>query len=349
MANFFANANTAVDFGNAFDGLGALTSDLGTYDQQSTNGFNAYLNGQLAVVVTGNSFTYSGAEPVDGVVTTLLLKQGGVTVGTVTGLALDYGDFVANLAANGVDTAVEQLLTNADTILGSSLADALSGNGGNDVISGLSGADRLYGDAGEDTLYGGDHDDQLFGGADDDHLFGEAGNDTLYGGTGVNEIDGGTGTDTAWFANSTAPIRVTLNGSPRPSSISASSCTARSRTSRISSAATATTPSPVTISPTISMARTATTRSKAAIGDDTLLGGSGNDFLHGDNGNDELRGGTGDDLLDGGLGADTMAAAAATTPTSSTISATRRRNWPATETTRSCPRPRSRSRRMSKI
>ena len=54
------------------------------------------------------------------------------------------------------------------------------------------------------------------------------------------------------------------------------------------------------------MASTATTLSKAAIGDDDVLGGSGNDYLHGDNGSDELRGGTGDDLLDGGLGADTM-------------------------------------------
>ena len=187
MANFFANAIPAVDFGNAFDGLGALTSDWGIYVEQSSNGFDAYLNGDLAVLVSGNSFTYSDDAPVDGVVTTLSLMQGGVTVGTLTGLALDYSDFVANLAANGVDTAVKHLLTNADTIIGSSLADVLFGNGGNDIISGLSGADRLYGEAGEDTLYGGNHDDQLFGGADDDHLFGEAGNDTLYGGSGVQQ------------------------------------------------------------------------------------------------------------------------------------------------------------------
>jgi Ca2+-binding RTX toxin-like protein len=306
MANFFANATPAVDFGNAFDGLGALTSDFVAYDQQSINGFGAYLNGQLAVVVTGNSFTYNGAEPIDGVVTTLLLKQGGLTVGTVTGLALDYGDFVANLAANGVDTAVKHLLTNADTILGSSFADALSGNGGNDVISGLSGADRLYGDAGEDTLYGGLHDDQLFGGADDDHLFGEEGNDSLYGGGGVNEFDGGSGIDTAWFTDSTVAIRVTLTGSSE--AFVHSGMFLHGTIKNVENIVGGEGNDTLTgddLANSISGSNGNDTL-EGGIGDDSLLGGSGNDSLQGDSGNDELRGSTGDDLLNGGLGADTM-------------------------------------------
>jgi hypothetical protein len=117
MANFFANATPAVDFGTAFDGLGALNGSIIAYDQQSASGFIAYSVNQVSVGVAGNGFTYNGDEPVDGVITTLLLMQGGVEIGTVTGLALDYGDFVANLAANGVDTAVKHLLTNADTIM----------------------------------------------------------------------------------------------------------------------------------------------------------------------------------------------------------------------------------------
>ncbi len=94
MAFFSAPANTAVDFGNAFDGLEALTSAFVAYDQQSVNGFNAYLSGQEQIVVTGNGFTFNGPTPADGVITTLLLKHNGATVGTLSGLALDYGDFV---------------------------------------------------------------------------------------------------------------------------------------------------------------------------------------------------------------------------------------------------------------
>jgi len=306
MANFFANATPAVDFGNAFDGLGALTNDFAIYDQLSINGFNAYLNGQLAVVVTGNSFTYSGVEPVDGVVTTLLLMQGGVEIGTVTGLALDYGDFVANLAANGVDTAVKHLLTNADTIIGSSLADVLSGNGGNDVISGLNGADRLYGDAGEDTLYGGLHDDQLFGGADDDQLFGEEGNDTLYGGSGFNEFDGGTGTDTAWFADSTAAIRVTLNGSSE--AFVHSGIFLRGTIKNVENIVGGDGNDTITGDGLANLLNGSNGNDTLNGGgnDDRLLGSVGNDSLHGDQGNDELQGGSDDDHLDGGLGADAL-------------------------------------------
>ena len=46
-----------------------------------------------------------------------------------------------------------------------------------------------------------------------DFLFGEAGDDTLRGGAGYNEMDGGEGNDTASFTDSTAAVRVTLNGS----------------------------------------------------------------------------------------------------------------------------------------
>ena len=210
MAIFLATTTT--DFNTAFDNLFWLDG-FAAYSQQNANGFTAYFAGEEKLVVGGAGFTFNGPEPVDGTITSITLKQNGTTLGTLSGLSLDYSDFVASISANGVDATVEQLLANSDTIVGSSLGDVFFGKAGGDVISGLGGNDRLYGDAGEDTLYGGNNDDQLFGGADDDHLFGEAGNDTIYSGGGVNEIDGGSGIDTAWFSDSVAPVHVTLNGS----------------------------------------------------------------------------------------------------------------------------------------
>ncbi len=306
MAFFSAPANTAVDFGNAFDGLGALTNDFVAYDQQGVNGFNAYLNNQLEVVVTGHSFTYSGVAPVDGVITTLLLKHNGVTVGTLSGLALDFSDFVANIAANGVDAAVEQLLSGDDTILGSSPNDRLFGKEGDDVISGFDGNDDLYGDAGEDTLLGGDHDDELFGGADDDHLLGEAGDDTIHGGGGVNEIDGGAGTDIVWFADSVAPVRVNLNGSAE--SDVHIGIFDRGTLKNVENIVGGDGNDTITGDGFVNLlnGHNGNDTLNGGGNDDKLLGSSGNDDLNGGSGNDDLRGNSGADHLDGGVGADSM-------------------------------------------
>ena len=306
MAYFAAPANTAVDFSSAFDNLAVLTNNFTAYGQQSAAGFTAYLSNQVQLDVFGTGFTYDGPKPVDGAITTLLLKHKGVTVGTLSGFAFNFKDFVANLAAHGVDAAVEQLLSYSDTILGSSLNDALSGKGGGDVISGLGGNDRLYGDAGKDTLYGGQGNDQLFGGADNDRLAGGEGNDTLHGGTGFNELDGGSGNDIAWFSDSTAPVRVALNGSAesfihigsfiRGTIKDVENIVGGDGNDIITGDAKANLLNGSNGSDTLS----------GGAEDDRLLGAAGDDSLLGDNGNDELNGNSGNDHLDGGLGADIM-------------------------------------------
>ena len=310
MAYFTAPANTAVNFSTAFSNLAALTNITTIYSQQNAAGFTASLNGNVAIAVSGTGFTYSGPLPVDGAITTLLLKQGGVTVGTLSGLAIDYSDFVANLGAHGVGAAVEQLLSGSDIIDGSSLKDVLFGKAGDDTISGLKGNDLLYGDEGKDTLYGGDDNDQLFGGAGNDALFGGKGDDTLYGGTGVDTIDGGIGNDTVWFASYNSPLSLTLNGSAKAdvhvTSIlggfsagtvqNVENVVGGNGNDKITGDANKNLINGANGNDTLS----------GGGGDDRLIGGSGNDTLQGDAGNDELLGNSGNDILDGGLGADIM-------------------------------------------
>ena len=303
MATFLAT--TATDFTTAFDNLIWLDG-FAAYSQQSSNGFTAYFANEEKLVVSGAGFTFNGPEPVDGTITSITLKQNGTTLGTLSGLSLDYSDFVASISANGVDAVVEQLLANSDTIVGSSLGDVFLGKAGDDVISGLSGADRLYGDAGEDTLYGGNHDDQLFGGADDDHLFGEAGNDTIHGGGGINQIDGGAGTDIASFADSTASVRVTLNGSAEALVHIGSFILGHIKNvENIVGGDSDDTLTGDGLS-NVLQGLNGNDTLNGGDNDDKLLGSVGNDTLHGDNGNDALIAGSGEDLLDGGIGADTM-------------------------------------------
>ncbi len=309
MAFFSAPANTAVNFNTMFDNLDVLTNAFVAYDQQSANGFNAYLNGQEKLVVTGNGFSFTPPVPVDGAITTLLFKNGGATLGTLSGLAVDYSDFLANLANHGNAAAVEQLLKDSDTILGSSRDDVLFGKGGDDVISGFAGNDRIYGDDGKDTLYGGDNDDQLFGGAGNDFLDGEAGDDIIYGGGGSNKIDGGSGNDTAWFITD-APVRVTLNGATEAlvhvgallggflagSVKNVENIVSGNGNDAITGDA----------NQNLINGSNGNDTLRGGAGDDRLLGSSGDDSLFGDNGSDQLEGSNGNDLLDGGLGADTM-------------------------------------------
>ena len=310
MAYFTAPTNTAVNFQTAFSGLTALTDNHTVFGLQTGAGFTAYLSGQAALVVSGTGFTYSGPTPIDGAITTLLLKQGGVTVGTLTGLAIDFSDFVANLANHGVAAAIEQLLSGSDTITGSSLDDVLLGKAGDDVISGLKGDDRLYGDEGKDTLYGGDDDDQLYGGAGNDLLYGGKGDDTIFGVSGVDTIDGGTGVDTVWFTNVQSPLSLTLNGA-NAADVHVSTILGGSSIGSVANVENVVggngndTIAGDGNRNLISGGNGNDTLSGGG-GDDQLLGSTGNDTLHGDAGNDELDGGSGDDILDGGAGADVM-------------------------------------------
>ena len=194
----------------------------------------------------------------------------------------------------------------ATPIVGSSLGDVFLGKAGDDVISGLSGADRLFGETGGDTLYGGDHDDQLFGGPGDDYLFGEAGNDAIYAGGGINQIDGGAGTDSVSFANSTAPVRVTLNGAA--ASDVRIGIFDRGTLKNVENIVGGDGNDTVTGDgfSNVLQGLNGDDTLNGGDNDDRLLGSAGNNSLHGDNGNDELLAGSGEDLLDGGLGSDIM-------------------------------------------
>lgn len=306
MAYFAAEPNTAVTFLNAFSNLAALNHDATVFTQQTVNGFTAVLGGQVAIVVTGNGFTYEGPLPADGAITTLLLKQGGVTIGTLSGLAVDYSDFVANLEAHGVSAAMEQLLQYSDDITGSSLNDVLFGKAGNDVIHGLDGADRLYGDESADTLYGGNQNDQLFGGAGNDHLYGGEGDDALYGGFGTDTIDGGSGNDTVYFGADTAAVRVTLDGA-NPATVQAG-IFQRGTVKNVESVVGGSGDDDLTgdAGQNFLSGGNGNDILGGKAGDDRLLGSFGDDSLNGGSGNDWLQGNAGRDHLDGGLGVDTM-------------------------------------------
>jgi Ca2+-binding RTX toxin-like protein len=315
MAYFAAEPNTAVTFLNAFSNLDALVNDATVFTQQTTNGFTAVLGAQVAIVVTGNSFTYeSGTLPVDGVITTLLLKLGGVTIGTLSGLAVDYSDFIANLDSNGVAAAMDQLLQYSDDIEGSSQNDTLFGKDGNDTIHGLSGADHLYGNEGADTLYGGAQNDQLFGQAGNDFLYGEEGDDVIYGGSGKDTIDGGSGNDTVSFGDTTVAVRLTLDGA-NPATVQAGifqrgtvknveNVVGGSGDDDIAGDAGRNFLSGGNGNDTLS-GKAGDDRLLGSFGDDTLKGGSGNDWLQGNAGRDHLDGGLGVDTMEGGSGDDT--------------------------------------------
>jgi Ca2+-binding RTX toxin-like protein len=315
MAYFTAAPNTAVTFLTAFSNLAALTHDATVYTQQSANGFTAVLGGQVAIVVTGNSFTYeAGILPTDGVITTLLLKVGGVTIGTLSGLAVDYSDFVANLDAYGVDAAMDQLLQYSDDIEGSSQNDTLFGKDGNDTIHGFNGADHLYGNEGADTLYGGAQNDQLFGQAGNDFLYGEEGDDVIHGGSGKDTIDGGSGNDTVSFSEATVSVHLTLDGA-NPATVQAGifqrgtvknveNVVGGSGDDDIGGDANQNFLSGGNGNDALS-GKAGDDRLLGSFGDDTLKGGSGNDWLQGNAGRDHLDGGLGVDTMEGGSGDDT--------------------------------------------
>ena len=119
-------------------------------------------------------------------------------------------DFEANtfgFVANN-NEAVGDILSNIESISGSSHNDWLTGDGnsnslrggtGNDRLEGGAGDDYLVGDAGNDTLYGGAGNDTLYGFAGNDFLDGGAGDDTLNGGAGNDILEGGAGADTYYF------------------------------------------------------------------------------------------------------------------------------------------------------
>jgi Ca2+-binding RTX toxin-like protein len=169
-----------------------------------------------------------------------------------------------------------------DVISGTSGNDDLIGNGGSDTIYSYGGRDFLYGDGrgeegtvalqggpGVDHLYGGEDHDELWGGGNEDFLYGENGPDNLYGESGPDHLRGGSDTDTLWGGLQSDELfggseNDTLSGEEGRDTL------------------------------------------KGESGDDDLYGGTEDDFLYGDAGNDFLDGEAGGDRLDAGSGSDTI-------------------------------------------
>jgi Ca2+-binding RTX toxin-like protein len=180
-----------------------------------------------------------------------------------------------------------------DELMGYAGDDALSGGDGRDSLGGGEGADWAAGGDGNDVLgvtfadagvvHAEDGDDLLDGGDGDDLLnagpgsslrvFGEPDVDPFESdvSNGADQLRGGAGTDTVTYANRSAAVAVTKDGSANDGS-------AEERDH-------------------VHMDVEAVT---GGSGDDTLLGGSERDTFDGGRGSDELAGGVGDDALIGG-------------------------------------------------
>lgn len=140
---------------------------------------------------------------------------------------------------------------------------------GDDVVTTGAGADLISGGGGNDTIYAKAGNDVIWGGA---------GNDTIDGGAGADQIFGGDGLDIASYADATAAVTVSLDGSVTATGDAAGDVFNSIEGLQGSNFA------------------------------DTLVGGSGDDLLIGGQGADTLKGGQGNDtyLYNSGDGADTI-------------------------------------------
>ena len=137
---------------------------------------------------------------------------GGDGVDTVDYSTAAAGVTIASATVNGAPGLVQlgagnvilDVLSEVETVLGTSFADSMTGNALDNRFDGGAGADTLNGGAGNDTLNGGADNDTLNGGDGDDLLVGGASNDT---------IEGGAGTDTVNYSASGAAVQISLTDS----------------------------------------------------------------------------------------------------------------------------------------
>ena len=185
-----------------------------------------------------------------------------------------------DLVAQGVwqDTqgAGNDLITNAENLIGSDFNDDLAG------------------DAQTNVIHGGNGDDTLRGRAGDDNLFGGAGNDYIEGGDGNDVIDGGAGYNVAAYATASQFVVVDLNLQGVWQDTHGAGADLINNVENL-------------IGSDFNDDLTGDGLDNVIYGgngDDTIYGKGGIDNLFGDAGNDYIDGGTGDDVLTGGTGAD---------------------------------------------
>ena len=216
----------------------------------------------------------------------------GVELGTVNGSAGLDTISGAGDATTGAATTLQL------TLNGDSGVDSLSGGDGDDTIAGGTGNNTLAGGAGDDTLTGGPDEDTLTGGPGGDTLTAGLGNDLFNEGAAADGSDtmaGGGGIDRITYAQRTAAVTATMDGTPDDGETGEGDNVGADVENATGG----------------SGADTLT----GAGGENELTGGPGGDRITGAAGDDRVFGGddgdtifegAGNDALDGGSGSDTL-------------------------------------------
>ena len=125
------------------------------------------------VEMKGTGFAFVDGVAVDGVVSSITVKQGGNTLMSATKIGkelVDLFDWAFGYEQEGQDRRdgdgfqfITSLLNGNDTIIGSDNGDDIVGgrNPGNDTIDARGGDDFVKGDAGKDSIDGGDGDSDI--------------------------------------------------------------------------------------------------------------------------------------------------------------------------------------------
>jgi Ca2+-binding RTX toxin-like protein len=321
----------------------ALPNIEGTISDKSSTSFDVVRAGLYNIEIGGNGFTFSGDEPITGVVDTIdwapLQDSANTLDFLLDGISWDLQGPFADTGDTGYTVDGQRLLgpkaevaywlRSDDTLNGSIFSDTMFGFAGDDVVIGNDGHDSLDGWSGADTLQGGAGNDTLAGSAGNDTLEGGLDNDTLSGGTENDSLDGGEGNDTL---NGGAGADTLLGGAGNDlyldtlGDLITELVDGGIDTVRLTSTVGGTylldehvelgeiTAGGIAVVGLIGNALNNTLTGGAGAnaldggeGNDSILGNAGNDTLLGQLGVDTLRGGAGNDSIDGGAGADLLA------------------------------------------
>lgn len=173
---------------------------------------------------------------------------------------------LANATAGGA--AAGDVLTNVESLQGSSFDDTLTGDDGHNVIDGRGGNDVLRG---------------------------RGGNDLLIGGAGADVLDGGTGNDSLAYVNSPAAVNIDLTAD-LASGGDAEGDTLIGAFRGVEGSQ----------FDDVLIGSAGADQIDGLGGNDQIQGRAGDDILNGGSGNDRIVGGQGNDQIAGGLGNDTV-------------------------------------------
>lgn len=158
-------------FPTGVDMTASTVKGLFDYDYSSftASAIRLFDNTSTYSLFNGTGFTYvkQGGEVVDitaGTLTSLVAKEAGTTVATVTGWTLSAATFADYAFANNYAAVLNYMLSGNDRIIGTAAVDGLVGKNGNDLIEGKAGSDFIQGGAGNDSLQGDSGNDGIYGG-----------------------------------------------------------------------------------------------------------------------------------------------------------------------------------------